>query len=101
MGNQSQQQRQETQKVDSLTGAIEQMAARVDAFEKGGTYEARADNYRGNDRRRRQDQLYHNAYFFFAQANSAADMARVYEKIRSPEIRAKIDNGDYGQAPVE
>lgn len=63
------------------------------SFQEAAKFEYQGDTYTGRNKRRRQDQNYYSAYYFYLLAGSEYDMARVYSKIQSQEIIDRIDQG--------
>ena len=78
---------------EEITEEIEEVKQQINAYESGSMFEFKADNYAGKKKRRRKDQHYYSAYYHYALAGAVYDMKRVYDKIRSSEIRNNIDNG--------
>lgn len=82
-----------TRDVKKVQEEITTVRKQISAYEAASKFEYKADNYNGKNKRLRQDQNYYSAYYHYAVAQSAYDMKRVYNKIKSKEIKEKIDKG--------
>ena len=85
--------------VDHYKKELKDIKKQITDYQNGSLYEFRADNYKGKKKRLRKDQLYHSAYYHYSLAGAEYDKKRIYSKIRSKDIKRKIDNNAVVEAP--